>query len=193
MKRLALALGLCTLAACNSPAPGEDDGEAINWAPEGTRILLSNLVDGARSNTTITVGRAEGTRGSYSGPDGVAQSFYPGCWACGGSVTIERDKYDTLWPLIPGNSVTFLRTAADGTTAEVVITIVGTERITLPDGDGIEAVVLDTRVRSLTGAAWTAEMKSWWAPQLGWVIKARGESSLGTTLESVLVDWRPPQ
>ncbi len=189
MKRL-LLLPVLLIAAC-APVPGSDDDPVGNdvllaYARPGTVIELENKVNGETSRTRITAGQSRGPRGAYSDQSGKAGGFYPGCWGCGGEMVIDEASYAALWPLEKGKRVAFLRTAPDGKKSRMVITVAGTERITTPAGT-FDTWILDGRLESVDGPTYSAQVRAWWAPGPGWVIRAKGGDSLGNTLASEVV------
>jgi hypothetical protein len=178
------------LAACGVPALAPD-GPAparapLVYAPPGTHITLANSVNGRPSETRLIVAGASGPRGAYVAEDGRVGGVYPGCWDCGGAMRIEEEKYAGLWPLEPGRQVVFLRTAPDGQQARVLIRVAGRETVETPAGT-FDAWLLDGRVENVTGPRHSAQVRAWWAPDPGWVVKAEGGDSLGNTLSSQAV------
>ncbi len=194
MKRFAI-LSLALLAACAAPL-GSDRNPVGNqvllaYAPEGTRITLENKVNGEVSRTNITAAKASGPRGAYTDANGKSGGFYPGCWGCGGSMTIDEEAYRTLWPLEKGKRVVFLRTAPDGQRARIVITVAGSERITTPAGS-FDTYILDGRLENIGGPTYSAQVRAWWAPGRGWVVRAKGGDSSGNSLSSEVVEFIYP-
>lgn len=190
MRRLIIPL-LLVLAACDAPLGSKDNPVGtpalLAYAAPGTRIVLENKVGDAVARTRITAGPPAGARGTYTGEDGAEGSFYPGCWACGGDMVIDEDAYRALWPLEKGKRTAFLRTAPDGAKARVVITVAGKESVTTPAGT-FETWLLDGRLEHLSGPAYSAQVRSWWAPGPGWVIRARGGDSNGNAVASEVVE-----
>ena len=197
LRTLLLApLSLLMLAGCIDRPQGLDtsgrgDPARLTYAAPGTRIVLVNQANGQSSQTNITAGQPAGLRGAYTRDDGAAGGFYPGCWGCGGAMQIEEDKYAQLWPLETGKAVSFLRTAPDGNKARVVIRVAGSETIDTPAGT-FETYLLDGRIEHLTGARYSAQVRAWWAPGPGWVVKAEGGDSQGSTLSSQVIEFIRP-
>ena len=191
--------GLCTaaflLAACEPPRGSETNPVAtaalLAYAEPGTQIFLRNNVNGETSEVQITADQATGPRGAYTGADGSSGGFYPGCWGCGGSMTIDEEAYRSLWPLQKGKRTVFLRTAPNGDKARMVITVAGTERVTT-DAGTFDTFILDGRLENLSGARYSAQVRAWWAPGPGWVIRARGGDSQGNTLSSEVTKFVLP-
>ena len=200
---LALALALAAaLGACQpgpdgfdgSPAGGPASGPVgsapgpapLVYAPPGTRITLANTVNGRPGESRITVAGASGPRGSVVAEDGRVGHVYPGCWDCSDGMRIDEAEYAALWPLEVGKQVAFLRTAPDGSQARVLIRVAGRETVETPAGI-FDAWLLDGRVENVTGPRYSAQVRAWWAPDPGWVVKAEGGDSLGNTLSSQAV------
>lgn len=192
-------IGLCAtvllLAACDPPRGSKTNPVAtaslLAYAAPGTQIFLKNDVNGQSSTVQITAGQAKGARGAYIGADGRAGGFYPGCWGCGGDMVIDEDAYRALWPLESGKRTVFLRTAPNGDKARLVITVAGTERITTEAGT-FDTFILDGRLENLSGASYSAQVRAWWAPGPGWVVRARGGDSQGNTLSSEVTKFVLP-
>ena len=195
MYRLAILAAALFVTACVEPGPagrGTPGNAAIlSYAPPGTRIALRNSVNGEITEESITAGSPNGPRGAYMGEDGTAGGFYPGCWGCGSDMVIDEAAYQQLWPLETGKRVVFLRTAPDGQKARIIITVDGTERVTTPAGT-FDAWVLDGRMEQVTGTPYSAQVRAWWAPGPGWVVKASGGDSRGNTLTSEVIEFIYP-
>ncbi|MEM1299148.1 MAG: hypothetical protein AAGH68_07680 [Pseudomonadota bacterium] len=187
---MALALAACTPQA-GLDTSGRGDPAPLVYAPEGTQIRLSNTIDGQVSESAITAGRAFGPRGALVRADGTQGAFYPGCWNCGGSMVIEEAQYAALWPLETGKTAAFLRTAPNGDKARVVIRVAGRETLETPAGS-FDTYLMEGRVNHLTGAAYDANVKAWWAPDPGWVVRATGSDSTGRSLSSEVVSFTLP-
>ena len=183
--RLAV-LVLLALAACgpapDAPRPSSGPPDLV-YAPAGTRISLENTVNGDASRSRITLTEPAGLRAGFVDEDGQTGSAYPGCWGCGGAMVIDEAAYAALWPLEAGKQVTFLRTAPDGQTARVFIRVAGRETVETPAGS-FDAWMLDGRIENVTGPRYSAQVRAWWAPDPGWVVRAEGGDSQGNTLSS---------
>ena len=188
LPRLGLLGALLLLAACETPGALEAAG-TIEYAPTGTRIELLNVAGGTTSTTVIIVAGAEGTEGRYTGIDGEIGSYFPGCWGCGGQMTIDRAEYDKLWPLEVGKVAQFERKGPDGRPAQVTIRVVGTERIETPMGT-LETKILQGRLES--GSYW-ANLRSWWSDKIGWVVRSEGVDSSGYGVSSRVVKVTGPR
>jgi hypothetical protein len=191
MFRLLVLAGALLASACVPPGPAgrgtPRDVAILSYAPPGTRIALRNSVNGRITESYITAGTPTGPRGAYIAEDGTAGGFYPGCWGCGGDMVIDEATYQTLWPLEEGKRAVFLRTAPDGARARMIITVLGTERITTPAGS-FETWLLDGRMEQVTGPPLSAQVRAWWAPGPGWVVRAEGGDSRGNTLSSEVTE-----
>ena len=106
-------------------------------------------------------------------------------------MVIEEAKYAALWPLETGKEAAFLRTAPDGNKARVVIKVAGTQTIETPAGT-FDTYLLDGRIEHLTGPRYSAQVRAWWAPGPGWVVRAEGGDSQGSTLSSQVVEIIEP-
>ena len=188
---LALGLSGCAEGPGGLDTSGRGDPARLTYAVPGTRVVLVNSTNGQTTQSNITAAQASGPRGAYTRDDGFQGSFYPGCWGCGTGMQIEEDKYLALWPLETGKAASFLRTAPDGNKARVVIRVAGIETIETPAGT-FETYLLDGRVEHLTGPRYSAQVRAWWAPGPGWVVKAEGGDSQGSTLSSQVIEFIRP-
>ena len=154
-------------------------------------MTLLNASNGKPSETQIIVAAPTGLRGAYTTKAGKTGGFYPGCWGCGGDMQIEVDKYAQLWPLETGKNVAFLRTSPNGQKARVIIRVAGTQTIETTAGS-FETYILDGRIEHLTGGRYSAQVRAWWAQEPGWVVKAEGGDSQGSTLSSEVARIKLP-
>ncbi|MEM1161044.1 MAG: hypothetical protein AAGJ28_08930 [Pseudomonadota bacterium] len=189
-------LSIAAVAAACMPRPGLDqsgrgDPARLTYAAPGTQILLLNAVNGQPSESRIQAAAPSGARGAYTTADGRTGSFYPGCWGCGTGMQIEEEKYASLWPLETGKQTVFMRTADDGQKARVVIRVAGLEEVKTNAGT-FEAYVLDGRIEHVTGQRYSAQVRAWWAPGPGWVVKAEGGDSRGNTMSSQVAEIISP-
>ncbi|MEM0990134.1 MAG: hypothetical protein AAGK00_14750 [Pseudomonadota bacterium] len=183
-----------TLTACGGSGldvSGRGDPARLLYAEVGTEITLQNTINGTASQTEITALRPAGAQGRFRAADGVEGSFYPGCWDCGAPNVVEDAIYASLWPLETGKQVSFLRTAPDGQKARVVIRVAGIQDVETPVGT-LETYLLDGRIEHLTGPRYSAQVRAWWAPGPGWVVKAEGGDSKGATLSSQMIGYKRP-
>ncbi|MEM9138306.1 MAG: hypothetical protein AAGB15_00620 [Pseudomonadota bacterium] len=187
----AVALAGCDQRPGGSDRIGRGAPVQLAYAEPDTRINLVSAANGQTSETTITVLPTTGLRGAYRGADGSQGSFYPGCWGCGTGMTIEEEKYASLWPLEIGKQAVFLRTAPDGQQARMQIRVSSFETVSTPAGE-FEAYALDGRIEHITGPRYSAQVRAWWAPGPGWVVKAEGGDSRGNTLSSQVAEIARP-
>jgi len=184
----ALALSACgRISILPDRPPIKGDPARLIYADPGTRITVANTVNGATRETTLTAIWSLGARGKYRDEDGREDSFLPGCWGCGDGTELDEDAYAALWPLEEGKAVRFLRTGRDGEVAEVEIRVAGRQSVTTAAGT-YEAYLLDGRIENRTGPTYSAQVRAWWAPAPGWVIKAEGGDSRGNTLSSEVTE-----
>ncbi|MEM6622261.1 MAG: hypothetical protein AAF674_08545 [Pseudomonadota bacterium] len=183
-----------TLTACGGSGldvSGRGDPARLLYAEVGTEITLQNTINGTTSQTEITALRPAGAQGRFRAADGVEGSFYPGCWDCGAPNVVDDAIYASLWPLETGKQVSLLRTAPDGQKARVVIRVAGIQDVETPVGT-LETYLLDGRIEHLTGPRYSAQVRAWWAPGPGWVVKAEGGDSKGATLSSQMIGYKRP-
>lgn len=193
MRWLALPM-LLVLAACDPPLGSQDNpvGSPIllAYAPTGTEIVIENTINQTTERVRLTAGTHVGARGAFVGEDGTESTFYPACWGCGGT-RIDESAYRALWPLEKGKRASFTRTAANGDTARVEIVVAGEERLTTPAGT-FDTWILEGRVEQISGPPYSAQVRAWWAPGPGWVIRARGGDSDGNAFSSEVIDFDFP-
>ena len=197
---LATCLAFSVMVAC-APGPTEHErvialrapaGPAqLLYAPVGTRIVMLNEINGSPTESTITVDRAEGIFGAFLDGNRRPGAYLPGCWGCSGDSEIEAERYARLWPLVPGNAVSFVRASPSGQVAEVSIRVAGRAKVETVLG-AFDTYILDGRIEHVNGPRYSAQLRSWWAPGLGWVIKTTGGDSRGNTVESQIVDFSHP-
>lgn len=191
-----MLLGLTGLAACDPPLGSQNNpvGTAtlLAYAAPGTEIEIENTINGDVSRSVITAATPVGARGAYLDQDGTPGDYYPGCWDCGGDSVIDEEAYRKLWPLAIGNRAVFTRTRPNGETARVVIAVTESGQITTPAGT-FDTWILQGRVEHLTGPAYSAQIRAWWAPGPGWVVRARGGDSAGNAFATEVVRFVFPQ
>ena len=185
---LVLALGL---AACDPPLGGPENpvgsSTLLAYAPPGTEIVLESTINNEISRSRLTAGDHRPPRGAYLAEDGSQRNFYPACWGCGDK-QIDEAAYGTLWPLETGKFASFLRIAATGETARVIVRVAGKERLATPAGT-FDTWILEGRVESETGPAYSAQVRAWWAPGPGWVVRARGGDSEGNAFSTEVLEF----
>lgn len=187
----ALSLALVACAPQGLDSSGHGAPAPLVYATPGTRIALLSTVDGETTRTEITVGLPAGARGSFTRGDGSTGWLYPGCWGCGGDVTIDEAAYRGLWPLETGKRVQFDRADPDGQMHRISIRVAGTERIETAAGS-FDTYLLDGRIETVSGPRFAAHVRAWWAPDPGWVVRAEGGDSKGSVLTSEAVSISRP-
>ncbi|MEM7423974.1 MAG: hypothetical protein AAF334_09640 [Pseudomonadota bacterium] len=194
IRNVSLLALVAMLAACQQPggldASGRGDPAPLFYAPPGTQLLLRNTIDGEAKTQQIAVEPPRGPRGAYRDSDGRSGGFYPGCWGCGGEALIQEEAYRALWPLETGKQTTFIRRTPDGVEARVLIRVAGVQVVRTEAGT-FQTFLLDGRIEHLTGPRFSAQVKAWWAPDPGWVIRAEGGDSGGSTLVSEVIGVTP--
>ncbi|MEQ8354401.1 MAG: hypothetical protein RH942_02595 [Kiloniellaceae bacterium] len=148
---------------------------AFKALPEGTRMVWENLDSGKRVEGLV--GRTNGYIVSWIWEGRSFASFAHVCMDCvtagvppGGGVLGQ------LFPLQVGKAVNFTRRWA-GEAWRDRIEVLGTERVTVPAGTYDTFVLLRRSV--LVGKDWQAEQRTWYAPELGWVVKFEGYNTKG--------------
>ena len=81
-----------------------------------------------------------------------------------------------LFPLQKGKAVTFTRNWG-GEAWHDRIEVLGAERVEVPAGTFDTYVLL--RTSTLVGKDWKAEQRTWYAPELGWIVKFEGYNTKG--------------
>jgi hypothetical protein len=91
----------------------------------------------------------------------------------------ELPKLAKLWPLSVGKSVHYVRKGLDrsGRAWDTLdtIAVTGTEVLTVADGT-FDTYIVDWESHDRNGD-WTGQKRSWYAPEIGWTVKIRGEST----------------
>lgn len=151
-----------------SPAP-------FKALPEGTRMVWENIDNGKRVEGIV--GRTNGMIVSWIWEGRNFSSFAHICMDCVvAGVPPDGGTLGQLFPLEVGKSVGFVRRWAGGAWRDR-IEVQGIERITVPAGTFDTFVLL--RHSEQIGSDWRAEQRSWYAPDLGWVVKFEGFNSRG--------------
>lgn len=129
-------------------------GTVIRWIDQ----------DGKKHETTI--GEPDGFVVKWS-TDGTGHSNY--ARFANIEIPVEaKPGVEVLWPLRVGNSTSYVYTS-EGDEYSVMITVVGTESVTVPAGTFDTYVVsYDSRA---TEGDWTGKGRYWWSPQVGWLVK----------------------
>jgi len=151
-----------------SPAP-------FKALPEGTRMVWENIDSGKRVEGIV--GRTNGMIVSWIWEGRSFSSFAHICMDCvAAGVTPDGGVLGQLFPLQVGKAVSFVRRWAGGAWRDR-IEVQGTERVVVPAGT-FDTYVLLRRSEQID-SDWRAEQRSWYAPELGWVVKFEGYNSRG--------------
>ena len=174
---LLLALAV-TLAAASRPslaqAP-ELPPAPFKALPEGTRMVWENMDSGKRVNGMV--GRTQGLIVSWIWENRNFASFAHICMDCvAAGLPPDGGVLGQLFPLQAGKAVTFTRRWAGEAWLDR-IEVVGTEKVTVPAGTFDTYVLL--RSSELVGKDWRAEQRTWYAPELGWIVKFEGYNTAG--------------
>ena len=148
---------------------------AFKVLPEGTRMVWENLDNGKR--VTGIVGRTNGMIVSWIWENRNFSSFAHICMDCvAAGVTPDGGVLGQIFPLEVGKAVHFTRRWG-GQAWRDSIEVSAVERITVPAGTFDTFVLL--RNSEQIGSDWRAEQRSWYAPDLGWVVKFEGYNNRG--------------
>jgi hypothetical protein len=143
--------------------------------PEGTRMVWENLDSGKRVQGIV--GRTNGMIVSWIWEKRSFSSFAHVCMDCvAAGVTPDGGALGQLFPLEVGKAVSFTRRWA-GAAWRDRIEVLGVERVTVPAGTFDTFVLL--RSSEQLGSDWRAEQRTWYAPELGWVVKFEGFNTRG--------------
>ncbi len=161
-----------------APADGPELAPAAFEPPEPGSVVTGRLEDGTRQTYRI-VGADGYLLTLQRGTD--RQSRVPFCFYCGGprEYPIEMERYETLWPLEVGKSVTFRRRRArDGEIWIHTVEVTGTETVETEFGP-VDAYVVRQEVRGTGDNRWHGTRTQWYAPQLGWNVRSEWSTSDG--------------
>lgn len=159
---------------------GKADTPALEPAPfkalpEGTLMVWQNMDSG--KEVQGVVGRTRGLIVSWIWEGRSFSSFAHICMDCvAAGVPPDGGVLGQLFPLEAGKEVSFTRRWA-GAAWRDRISVVGTERVSVPAGT-FEAFVL-LRTSEQVDGDWRAEQRIWYAPELGWVVKFEGYNNRG--------------
>lgn len=173
---------LLVMAALAGPLPRAARAESLDLPPaafkalpEGTRMVWENMDSGKRVEGVV--GRTNGLIVSWIWEGRNFSSFAHICMDCvAAGVTPDGGILGRLFPLQKGKAVSFTRRWA-GQAWRDRIEVLGTERVTVPAGTFDTYVLL--RRSELVGKDWRAEQRTWYAPELGWVVKFEGYNNAG--------------
>ena len=161
-----------------APAAGPELAPAAFTPPTAGTIVVGQLEDGSiqKSRVVGTDGYAVTLRRG-----GERITRLPFCYSCGHprDYTVEMERYEALWPLEVGKSVTFQRRrASDGAIWIHDVAVTGTETVETEFGP-VDAYVVRQEVRGTGGNRWHGTRTQWYAPKLGWNVKSEWRSSDG--------------
>ena len=153
--------------------------------PEGTRLVYQDLENGDRQSGIV--GKAEGmiVKWTWQGSPGMSIGHF--CSDCSLAETgPDGGPLAQLYPLERGKGIRFKRTRGKSVWQDEIM-VVGTERLETPAGVFDCYVV---RRRSATpDQSWRGEQRSWYAPELGWVVKFEGFDTTGRVQRWQLVNY----
>jgi hypothetical protein len=143
--------------------------------PEGTFMVWENMDSGKKVQGVV--GRTQGLIVSWIWEGRSFSSFAHICMDCvAAGVPPDGGVLAQLFPLQVGKAVSFTRRWA-GQAWRDRIEVVATERVTVPAGTFDTFVLL--RVSEQVNNDWRAEQRTWYAPELGWVVKFEGYNNTG--------------
>ena len=192
MKRIPAGLlaTLLALAGCETapppaepapPTPPAAESPSLDpaaFAPPGP----GTFIIGRRADGTLERTRVLGTDG-YAirlDQDGQRVARVPFCYGCGNPryEALDTEAYAALWPLETGKTATFRRETEAGTTRIHTVTVTGTETLETEFGPAPVYVVRE-EVRAAGADSYRATRTVWYAPQLGWPVKAEWQAPEG--------------
>jgi len=176
-RRLLLVLAvLCALPVVQAQAQDLQLPPApFKVLQEGTRMVWENLDSGKRVNGIV--GRTNGLIVSWIWENRNFSSFAHICMDCvAAGVTPDGGVLGQIFPLEVGKAVHFTRRWG-GEAWRDSIEVLAVERVTVPAGTFDTFVLL--RNSEQIGGEWRAEQRTWYAPELGWVVKFEGYNNRG--------------
>lgn len=174
---LAALAGILTTPALRPALAQASDAEPAPFKslPEGTFMVWENMDTGKRVEGVV--GRTRGMIVSWIWEGRSFSSFAHICMDCvTAGVSPDGGELGQLFPLQVGKSVGFTRRWA-GEAWRDRIEVLSSEKVTVPAGT-FDAFVL-LRVSEHLGSDWQAEQRTWYAPELGWVVKFEGYNNQG--------------
>lgn len=182
LRRLSLLALLAACAAVLPPGVRQAPAQTVELEPapfkalpEGTFMVWENLDSGKRVQGIV--GRTHGLIVSWIWEGRNFSSFAHICMDCvAAGVPPDGGVLGQLFPLQIGKAVSFTRRWA-GEAWRDRIEVQATERVTVPAGTFDTFVLL--RVSEQVGGEWQAEQRTWYAPELGWVVKFEGFNNQG--------------
>ena len=153
--------------------------------PEGTRMIWQDLKTGKRERGVV--GRSSGLLLNWTWEGKPRSSVGHLCEPCA-EVNPYRDwgesEFAKMYPLQVGKTVQFDRSIGDITLRDR-IEVVATQRLTIPLGT-FDTFVIRHRVEA-EGTPWRAERLSWYAPDIGWIVKFSSGDNQGREASWALV------
>lgn len=182
LRRLTLLALVAACAAVLPPSVRQAPAQTAEPAPapfkalpEGTFMVWENADTGKRVQGIV--GRTHGLIVSWIWEGRNFSSFAHICMDCvAAGVSPDGGVLGQLFPLQVGKAVSFTRRWA-GEAWRDRIEVQTTERVTVPAGTFDTFVLL--RVSEQVGGEWRAEQRTWYAPELGWVVKFEGFNNQG--------------
>lgn len=176
-------LPVCLVAGVLLPAgmaaqAGAPDAEPAPFTalPEGTAMVWENMDTGKKVEGVV--GRTRGLIVSWVWEGRTFYSFAHICMDCvAAGVPPDGGVLGQLFPLQVGKAVSFTRRWA-GQAWHDRIEVLDREAVTVPAGTFDTFVLL--RVSEQADSDWRAEQRTWYAPELGWVVKFEGYNNKGT-------------
>lgn len=183
----AALLGLLAAAAATAQPPTLDPAP-FSVPPVGTRITWADTDTGENARTIVITG-SDGMLRRYRRQDGEDVSHYIFCIYCAGAA-FDITRYAAFWPLEVGKEVD-LGPPLGPRVWWNIVTVTGTERVTVPAGTFDTYVV---RVR-----AWDQVRRSMqettihYAPELGWGVRYESVDVNGNKRRRSVVDIEYPR
>ena len=172
---LAAVAGLLPGASTAGAEIAEGQVAPFRVLPEGTFMVWENLDTGEKVQGVV--GRTHGLIVSWIWEGRSFSSFAHICMDCvAAGVPPDGGVLGQLFPLQVGKAVTFTRRLA-GEAWRDRIEVLTTEQVTVPAGTFDTYVLL--RVSEQVRGDWRAEQRTWYAPELGWVVKFEGYNNKG--------------
>lgn len=156
----------------------------------GTVMIWHREQAGSQETRENTFLQSSGNRITFKRRGTDLTTWVPFCWGCA-SNKFEEDKYNGLWPLAIGKTVSFARTRErDGNKWLHTISVVKIEKVSTPAGN-FEAYVVEEQARSTSGN-WSATSRHWWAPAIGYIVRSEEAENDGKWSKSSLTAIKSP-
>ena len=183
-----IALGLVSVAAVTIAAAPKLPPAAFKVAPPGTTIVWKNLNSGEVATTVVQAADGYTVKRMVDGKEYSRYGFFAK-WPRTISEE-QRRKFDQIWPLETGKSVSYERSANDKRWHDEV-TVVRTETVTVGAGT-FDAYVVEWESRGLSHS-WSGRCLRWYSPELGWNVKTECADSATGPQRWEMVRLSPPQ